>query len=101
MFLLAGVAGVALTGGVVSNAVEHLGAGSRHHVTGGAPGPAGADPIDGSLAVESGAWRRAGESGGGDDTNVRHTHSNTFPGWFGTTFSHGEILTKLQKTGGC
>lgn len=59
------VAGVALTGGVVSNAVEHLRAGSRHHVTGGAPGPAGADPIDGSLAVESRAWRRAGEGGGG------------------------------------
>lgn len=47
---------MALTGGVVTNAVEHLWAGSRYHVTGGAPGPAGADAVDGGLAVESGAW---------------------------------------------
>lgn len=56
LFLLAGAAGVALTGGVVPNAVEHLRAGSRHHVTGGAPGPAGANAVDGGLTVESGAW---------------------------------------------
>lgn len=56
LFFPAGAASVALTGGVVPNAVEHLRAGSRHHVTGGAPGPAGADAVDGGLTVESGAW---------------------------------------------
>lgn len=56
LFLLAGADGVALTGGVVPDAVEHLRAGSRHHVTCGAPGPAGADAVDGGLAVGSGAW---------------------------------------------
>lgn len=56
LFLLAGADSLALTGGVVANAVEHLRAGSRHHVSGGAPGPAGADAIDGGLAVEPGAW---------------------------------------------
>lgn len=62
LFLLAGAGSVALTGGVVPNAVEHLRAGSRHHVSGGAPRPAGADAVDGGLTVESGAW---GGGGGG------------------------------------
>lgn len=68
LFSLAAAAGVALTGGVVPNAVEHLRAGSRHHVTGGAPGPAGADAVDGGLTVESGAW------GAGTEMSATLTH---------------------------
>lgn len=44
---------VVLTGGVVPDAVEHLRAGSRHHLASTAPGPAGADAIDGGVAVEA------------------------------------------------
>lgn len=52
-----------LTGGVVPDAVEHLGAGSRHHLAGTAPGPACADAIDGGVAVETRACEHK-------DTNV-------------------------------
>lgn len=71
-FLLAGADGVALTGGVVTDALEVVRARSRHHVTGGAPGPAGADAIDGGLAVESRAW--------GAGTEMSDGHMHTFPG---------------------
>lgn len=60
-----------LTGGVVSDAVEHLRTGSRHHLPGAAPGPAGADAIDGGVAVESRVWS---EGGGGGQKCQTQTH---------------------------
>lgn len=69
LFFLAGAGGGTLTGGVVADAVEHLRAGPRHHVTGGAPGPAGADAVDGRLTVEPGPW------GGHKCQTHSHTHS--------------------------
>lgn len=45
-----------LTGGVVSDTVEHLGTGPRHHLARAASGPAGADAVDGGFAVDPRAW---------------------------------------------
>lgn len=59
-----------LTGCVVAHAVEHLGAGSRHHLAGAAPRPAGADAVDGGVAIGAGACER-------EDTSVRNTHTHT------------------------
>lgn len=75
-----------LTGGVVSDAIEHLRTGSCHHLAGAAPGPAGADAINGSVTGESRAWSVR--------TEVSR-HRRTFLAWLWTTFSCGETLTMI------
>lgn len=69
-----------LTGGVVSDAVKHLWTGSWHHLAGAAPGPAGANAIDGGVTVDSRAWKVG--------TEMSNPDIRAFPAWLRTTYSH-------------
>lgn len=74
-----------LTRGVVSDSVKHLGTGPWNHLARVAPRPAGANAIDGGVAVDARTWSVKKQMSG--------TCAQTFPARLRTIFSFSETLT--------